>query len=60
MRPSIARTAIAAATTLLQLRRTRRSAWMLHRLSDAQLKDIGLSRSDIDRVASGARDRFAD
>jgi len=60
MRTSIAQTAITAATTLLRMRRTRRNAWMLHRLSDAQLKDIGLTRSDIGRVAPGARDRVAD
>ncbi|MDP2733756.1 MAG: DUF1127 domain-containing protein [Hoeflea sp.] len=60
MRTSIAQTAIAAATALLRLRHTRRNAWMLHRLSDAQLRDIGLTRSDIGRVASGARELFSD
>ncbi|WP_290998333.1 DUF1127 domain-containing protein [Hoeflea sp.] len=45
---------------MLRLHRTRRNAWMLSRLSDAELKDIGLRRSDIPFVASGAREHFAD
>jgi len=60
MRTTIARTAIAVATSLLRMRRTRRNAWMLHTLFDAQLKDIGLTRSDIRYVASSARELFAD
>jgi uncharacterized protein YjiS (DUF1127 family) len=59
MRTTIARAAIAVATTMLRARRARRNARMLHRLSDAQLKDIGLTRSDIRYLASGARDLFA-
>lgn len=60
MKTTIAQTVIAAATDLLRMRRARRNAWILHRLSDAQLKDIGLTRSEIRYVASGARDLFAD
>ncbi len=60
MRTLIARAASKAATTLLRMHRTRRNAWMLSRLSDAELKDIGLTRSDIPFVASGAREHFAD
>lgn len=56
MKTTIARATIAAATRLLRVRRT---AWILHRLSDAQLKDIGLTRSDIRRVASGASELSA-
>lgn len=51
MRKTIARAANAVATTMLAARRVRRNAWMLHELSDAQLKDIGLTRSDIGHVA---------
>lgn len=50
MRTIIARAATAAATTMFQARRARRTAGMLNELSDAQLKDIGLTRSDIGRV----------
>ncbi len=59
MRKTFARAAIDAATTMLSERRARRNAWMLHALSDAQLKDIGLARFDIGRVAHGARNSLA-
>ena len=46
--------ALAAVTAaLLAVGRARRDARMLDELSDAQLKDIGLTRSDIERVARG-------
>lgn len=41
----------AAFTAVLSKGRARRTAGLLHALSDAQLKDIGLARSDIERVA---------
>ncbi|MCT7378621.1 DUF1127 domain-containing protein [Chelativorans salis] len=59
MRATIARAAIAAATTMLRARRARCNAWMLHELSDAQLKDIGLTRSDIPRVIHSANEYLA-
>jgi uncharacterized protein YjiS (DUF1127 family) len=46
---------IAAATGMLNTRRARRNAWMLDEMSDAQLKDIGLTRSDIPRIIHGPR-----
>lgn len=52
MRTTIARAAIAAATTMLRARRARRNAWLLREFSDAQLKDIGLTRSEIGHVTS--------
>ncbi|WP_192181452.1 DUF1127 domain-containing protein [Mesorhizobium amorphae] len=60
MRKTFARAAIDAATTMLYARRARRNAWMLHALSDAQLKDIGLTRFDIGPVAHAARESLAD
>lgn len=60
MRPFIASAAITATTTLLRIHHVRRNAGILHRLSDAQLRDIGLSRSDIASVANGASGLFAD
>jgi uncharacterized protein YjiS (DUF1127 family) len=59
MRTTIARAVFAAVTTMLSARRARRNASMLHELSDAQLKGIGLTRSDIGRVAYGAREFLA-
>jgi uncharacterized protein YjiS (DUF1127 family) len=59
MRTTIARAALAAATTMLCAHRERRNARMLHELSDAQLKDIGLTRSDIGRVVHGVRESLA-
>lgn len=50
MRTTITRAVIAAATTMLSARRARRNASIFHELSDAQLKDIGLTRSEIRRV----------
>lgn len=47
MKTTLARAAIAAATTMLRARRARRDTWMLQELSDAQLKDIGLTRFDV-------------
>jgi uncharacterized protein YjiS (DUF1127 family) len=58
MRTTITRAAISAAANLLAMRRTRRNAWILHELSDAQLKDIGLTRFDIGHLASGAEKHF--
>lgn len=55
MKNIIARATIAVATGTLDTRRTRRNAWMLHELSDAQLKDIGLTRSDIPRITDSPR-----
>ncbi|HEV2898820.1 MAG TPA: DUF1127 domain-containing protein [Pseudaminobacter sp.] len=52
MRTSLALTP-AAFAVLLSRCRARRNAGLLHELSDAQLKDIGLTRSDIGRVARG-------
>ena len=43
----IARAALGAATTLRLAYRAHRNALLLHELSDAQLKDIGLMRSEI-------------
>ena len=54
MRMTFARSAIAAATNLLQARRARRTYLMLQELSDAHLKDIGLTRADIARMHYGA------
>jgi uncharacterized protein YjiS (DUF1127 family) len=51
---TIARAAIAAATNLLQARRARQTHWMLQELSDAQLKDIGLTRADLARMGHRA------
>ena len=45
----------AAFAALLSSGRARRNAGLLHELSDAQLKDIGLTRSDIGRVTRGHR-----
>jgi uncharacterized protein YjiS (DUF1127 family) len=59
MRTTIARAVIAAATTMLSARRARRNAWILHELSDAQLKDIGLARSAIGHVVHGASESLA-
>lgn len=59
MRTTIARAAIAAATTMLLARRARRDARMLHDLTDAQLKDIGLTRSAIGQAVHGARESLA-
>lgn len=59
MRKTFARAAIDAATTILSERRARRDAWMLYALSDAQLKDIGLTRFDIGRVAHAATGSLA-
>jgi uncharacterized protein YjiS (DUF1127 family) len=50
MTKTIADAVIAATTGMLAARRVRRRSWMLHELSDAQLKDIGLTRYDIGRV----------
>jgi uncharacterized protein YjiS (DUF1127 family) len=55
MRKTFARAAIAAATIMLSAGRVRRNIRMLHELSDAQLKDIGLARFDIEHVARAAR-----
>jgi uncharacterized protein YjiS (DUF1127 family) len=60
MRKTFARGVIDAATTMLSARRARRNTWMLHELSDAQLKDIGLTRFDIWHVAHTARRSIAD
>ena len=57
---TFARAAIAAATNLLQARRSRQTHWALQELSDAQLKDIGLTRSDIARMAPRAGRSLAD
>lgn len=43
----------AAFAALVSRARARRNAGLLHGLSDAQLKDIGLLRCDIERVAHG-------
>ncbi|MEX0954483.1 MAG: DUF1127 domain-containing protein [Rhizobiaceae bacterium] len=43
----------AAFAALASKARARRIAGQLHALSDVQLKDIGLSRCDIGRVARG-------
>jgi uncharacterized protein YjiS (DUF1127 family) len=60
MRMTFARAAITAATNLLQARRARRTHWALQELSDAQLKDIGLTRSDLARMTSRAGRPFTD
>jgi uncharacterized protein YjiS (DUF1127 family) len=60
MRRTFVRAAFASATTMLSARRARRNTWMLHELSDAQLKDIGLTRFDIEHVARAARRSLAD
>lgn len=39
--------------TLFNLHNQRRTLQVLDRLSDQQLDDIGLSRSDIERIARG-------
>lgn len=40
----------AAFAALYPMGRSHRNARLLHALSDAQLKDIGISRCDIERV----------
>lgn len=42
-----------AFAALVSRARARRDAGLLHGLSDAQLKDIGISRCDIERVTRG-------
>ena len=42
----------------IQINQMRRAAyWQLHNMTDKDLKDIGLSRSDIHQVAYGGRGR---
>ena len=42
----------------LQVNQMRRAAyWQLHNMTDKDLRDIGLSRSDIHQVAYGGRGR---
>jgi uncharacterized protein YjiS (DUF1127 family) len=41
---------------LRQRRRQRETAHLLHALSDRTLKDIGITRSEIDSIASAAED----
>ncbi|AXS40746.1 DUF1127 domain-containing protein [Breoghania sp. L-A4] len=48
---TIARAALATATTMLAARRMRRKPQTVHGLSDAELTDIGLTRYDIGRGA---------
>jgi len=60
MRTIIARAATATATAMLRAHRARRTAGILHVLSDAQLKDIGVTRFDIGRAAKASRRPLAD
>jgi uncharacterized protein YjiS (DUF1127 family) len=45
---------------IIQVNQMRRVAyWQLHNMTDKDLKDIGLNRSDIHQVAYGGRGRGA-
>jgi uncharacterized protein YjiS (DUF1127 family) len=50
MRKTFTTTVLAAAAAMKAARRTRRTARALRQLSDAQLKDIGLTRFEVAHV----------
>jgi uncharacterized protein YjiS (DUF1127 family) len=49
---------IALAAHLKRMRETRRAVIELSQLSDHQLRDIGISRAEIDHAVHHGRDRF--
>jgi uncharacterized protein YjiS (DUF1127 family) len=60
MRRTLSTAVLSAAAALRAARHTRRNARVLHQLSDATLKDIGLTRSGIWRVAHDVARSIAD
>ncbi|MCP8937612.1 DUF1127 domain-containing protein [Alsobacter sp. SYSU M60028] len=53
-----ARGVVAAARALQDWRERREARRLLARWTDAQLKDIGVSRGDVDRAVSGGFDAY--